>query len=160
MVRFLALTAGLLFLGACVVLRAETGFSVQATDPARWATVFGSVGLKRSTDDATIRVIGTGGGGKATDLAKLDLLKLAADHIVILEGAVPGLAQLGIKPRTDQISIRQIRDVHAPNTQIIWGEMVLCNGVDLTNDYQVFARDRWSGQPVLAGKKTRQGAIL
>lgn len=160
MVRVLALGLGLICLGACVLLRADAGFSVQGTDPAPWVKIFGSVGVERATNDATIRVIGTGGGGAAVDLAKLDLAKLAVDHVVILEGAVPGSAQLGITPRADPISIRQIRDVHAPNIQIIWGETVLCKGADLASDYEVFARDRWSGQPVLAGKKTRQGAIL
>jgi hypothetical protein len=160
MVRILALRIGLLSLSACAVLRADAGFSVQAADPAPWATIFGSIGLERTANDATIRVVGTGSGGGAGDLAKLDLAKLAADHILILEGAVPGSAQLGITPRIDQISIRQIRDIHAPNTQIIWAQTVLTSGADLTGDYQIFARDRWSGRPVLAGKKTRQGAIL
>ncbi len=160
MVRVLALRLSFLCLGACVLLRADTGFSVQAADPAPWVTIFGSIGLARSDNDAMIRVVGAGHGGTAVNLSKLDLTKLAADHILILEGAVAGSAQLGITPRADPVSIRQIRDVHAPNIQIIWAETVLCTGADLANDYQVFARDRWSGLPVLAGKKTRQGAIL
>jgi len=165
MVRILTLRLAFLCLSISVLLRADSGFSVQATDPAPWTMILGSIGLEQTTNDATIRVMGTGRGGAAADLSKadlskLDLAKLAADHILILEGAVPGSAQLGITPRTDQLSIRQIRDVHAPNIQIIWAAAVQSNGFDLASDYQVFARDRWSKQPVLAGKKTRQGAIL
>jgi hypothetical protein len=153
MVRLLPLRLGVLCLTICAALCASTGFSVQATEAAPWVKILGSIGFDQSTSDAAVRVVGTSGGA-------LDLPKLAADHILILEGNVAGAAQLGITPRTDQISIRQIRDIHAPNIQIIWGETVLATTADLSTDYQVFARDRWSGQPVLAGKKTRQGAVL
>ncbi|MBV9181453.1 MAG: hypothetical protein JO356_09075 [Acidobacteria bacterium] len=43
---------------------------------------------------------------------------------------------------------------------IIWEQPVTVPAVSVPEDYQVFAREKWKGIPVMAGKRTAHGAIL
>ncbi len=74
----------------------------------------------------------------------------------------PGAAaqSLGFSFKSDTVPVRQICDVHAPKMQIIWEQPVSVSAATLPDGFQVFATEKWKGIPVLAGKRTAQGAIL
>ncbi len=105
-----------------------------ASDPAAWNKILGAVGLTQQA--------------------------LEQQHIAILEGFGPAAEKAGITAGSENVSIRQIRDTHAPKMQIIWEQPVTVPTVAVGQDWTVFAAEKWKNAPVLAGKRTGQGAIL
>ena len=139
---------------ACLPLHAAaTAFSVEKTDAASWDKILGSVGISESKRaQASIVVAG--------DTATEDVAKLADDHILILVGSGPVAAKFGISSSGAALSIRQICDVHAPQMQIIWEQPADAHVSQVPATFQIFATEKWTGSPVLAGMKTPHGAVL
>ncbi len=151
------LRTSLRVLAACALAlplsAASPTFQVIGTDPAPWNKVFMAIGLTPSTDkSAQVIVVGSS--------ANVDVAQLAADHMVIVEGDSPLARQIGLTPKADMVSVRHIVDVHAPKMQIIWEQQVSTPVMDVPNDFEIYARERWKNAPVEAGKRTPHGAIL
>ncbi|MDQ2711227.1 MAG: hypothetical protein M3Y24_03145 [Acidobacteriota bacterium] len=138
-------------LGTCLA-HANT-FQVRDADAKPWAAILGSVGITENPGSGPAIVV-------AGQNAKADVAKLAEDHILILEGTGAAAAQLGFVSQKENVSVRQIADIHAPNTQVIWEQPLEIAQVIPPADYQVFAKEKWKGIPVLAGKRTGHGAVL
>lgn len=129
-------------------------FRVEGTDAAPWTKIFNSVNVAAAinADAASIIVAGP--------KADTDVLKLAADHIVVIEGDSPLAHQIGITPTDKLVSVRHLVDTHGPKLQVIWQEPISLPITTIPEDFQVFARERWSNAPLEAGKRTAHGAIL
>ncbi len=138
-------------LGTCMA-QAST-FQVRETDAKPWIAILGSVGITQETGASPAIIV-------AGQNAKADAAKLADDHILILEGTGAAAAQLGFVSQNEKIAVRQISDSHAPNTQIIWDQPSELARVTPPGDYRIFAKEKWKGIPVLAGKRTAHGAVL
>ena len=150
--RLFAAWALLLF--SAGALHASVTFSVQGTNPAPWSRIFTSVGMEAASPaDAQVLVI--------TDVTNdVDWSKLKPGVIVVLEGAGAAAAKAGITRKGAPVAVRRITDVHAPDVEIVWAQAQVVPAVSLDADYRVFASDRWSGIPVMAGRITPQGAVL
>ncbi|MBV9225457.1 MAG: hypothetical protein JOY85_15600, partial [Acidobacteriaceae bacterium] len=149
------LIAGLLFVLAATpaFATATTTFHVNGTDPGPWRKIFGAVGIAEVRDgDASTIVLGS------NDLS--DVLSLSAKHLVIIEGTGPAAQKAGIIVEAQTVSVRQICDNRAPKIQIIWERSESVPMVKLPADFQVFARERWKGTPVIAGKRTDEGGAI
>ncbi len=138
--------------GLAAACQAST-FRTDAADDHSWQKILGAIG------------IGENQGGEADILiagpeSKIDLHAAAADHIVIVEGAGPAAQRVGISPKPEMVSVRQICDVHGAKMQIIWEHPADLPAVTLPAGFEVFASEKWKGIPVLAGKRTPHGAIL
>ncbi len=68
----------------------------------------------------------------------------------ILEGHSPEAEALGISRGDGQLTVRQIRDISAPDLPIIWQQAELVSLAKLDPAWQVRATERWTGAPVLA----------
>lgn len=130
---------------AFLCVPAFAGYRVEGTDPTPWRKIFQAVNIAEEGAQASIVVLGP--------QAKADADSLAQDHFVILEGG-------GFSSHGEPVTIRQIRDVHAPATQIIWEQPLAIPASTLPSDFTVFATERWKGMPLLAGKRTGHGALL
>ncbi len=130
-----------------------TTFQVRGAEVRPWAAILGSVGI---IEDAKRKpeIIVAGGAAPA------DLAGLSEDHILILEGTSAAAERLRITPDPEQITVRQITDVHAREMQIIWEQPVNVARVQLPSDFKVFASEKWKGAPLMAGKRTQHGAVL
>ncbi len=128
-------------------------FQARDADARPWQAILGSVGISEDPKREGEIVV-------AGPAAAAGTVALAQTRILILEGAGPVAAQLGIVQKSEALSVRQIVDVHAPSMQIIWEQAADIHKSDLPQDFQVFAREKWKGAPVLAGKRTEHGAIL
>jgi len=129
-----------------------TTFQTDGANTATWSKILGSVGIQHAASDATIVVAGaTARAGNAS---------LSAAPMLILEGDSLAARSLGIVPQKDKVPVRQIVDSHAPKMQIIWEQPAEIAKVQLPEGFTVYARERWQGAPVLAGKRTAHGAIL
>ncbi len=146
---FLALTVAVLPLSG-----AGTGtFQVQGTDASPWAKVFGAVGMTEVH------------GGHPTAIVlgpneHLDVMALAATHLVIVEGAGATAESLGIHTSTAKTLVRRICDTHAPQMQIIWEQPLTLPIVEVPGSFGVLATERWKAAPVLAGKRLGRGGIM
>ncbi len=160
MVRLLSLTApvaakvagALLCMAAlCSTAQAAT-FAVQAVDLRPWERIFGAVGMAAGkASEAKIIVVNAN--------TPYDVGGLKPGQILIVEGAGP-LAKLAGMTLGETLAIRQIRDEHSPQTEIIWERAESAPRATAANGMEVFARERWSGAPVMAGKKQGQAGIL
>lgn len=148
MLKFIPLAA-FVFLSASA--RAST-FQVTGTDAAPWTKILQSIGMTASQSSPALSVVGPN--------AHVDVSKLSQDHIVIVEGTGTTAKQIGITTNTGFVTVRQIRDIHAPKMQIFWEQALNVPAVVLPTGFQVFATEKWKGIPVLAGKRTAHGAIL
>ncbi|HXR75908.1 MAG TPA: hypothetical protein VN737_08030 [Bryobacteraceae bacterium] len=143
----LALIAGL----ACGCSAAT--FRTDGADDHAWQKILGAIGIGESSGpEADILIAGPE--------SKADLYATAENHIVIVEGAGSAAQRLGISPKAEAISVRQICDIHDPNMQIVWEQAADIPAVSLPDGFEVFASEKWKGIPVLAGKRTGHGAIL
>ncbi len=77
-----------------------------------------------------------------------------------MEGFGRAAENIGISEKPNHISIRQIWDMHAAGMQIFWQPALEIAEPVLPSGFEVFAKEKWTGAPVLAGKKTAGGAIL
>ena len=150
--RSLATCTGLL--AVLPSLSAANTYVINGPDATPWKKLLGAVGFSAVTNSAepTVEV--------ASGSTSRELAPLAQNHIVIVEGLGAAAEKLGISVKSDAVSVRQIRDVHAPKMQVIWEQPVNIPEIDLGKDWTVFATERWKNVPVLAGKKTAEGAIL
>jgi hypothetical protein len=128
-------------------------FKVAGAGEEAWNKIFSSVGIAASHDDNASIVV-------ADPQAGADMAKLAAGHILILEGDSAAARALGIVPQQQTVSVRHIVDSHAPDMQIIWQQQAQVPMMTVPADFRVFARERWKNDPVEAGKRTANGAIL
>lgn len=130
-------------------------FQVTGTDAAPWAKIFASVGLVQAAKNTDPGIVVAGIRDKLPDA-----VGTAERHLLILEGSGADAQEFGFVPKTGSVSVRQIRDSHAPKMQIIWEQAADVQAVDVPADFQVFATEKWKGFPVLAGKRTSHGAVL
>lgn len=128
-------------------------FTAHGTDPGPWRKILGAVGIAETRGaDASVVVLGANDGS--------DVLSLAVKHLVIIEGTGIAAQKAGIAAEAQTVPVRQICDSHAPKMQIIWERPESVPAVKVPADFQVFATEKWKGMPVIAGKRTGEGAIL
>ena len=115
-------------------------------EPGAWKSIFGSVGLTVS---------------QATHLPPATLrAHVEAGAFAILEGESEFAAQFGIRPSERRVQTRSLIDTHNPTLPIVWEKALDIPEYSLPPGAQVFARERWTGVPVIAGVKNGSGAIL
>ena len=101
---------------------------------------------------AIVPALASTGWDKALNAVGLNESSLAQQHITVTNTAPSTTGK--------NVTIRHIVDVHDPAMQIIWEQPVEVPEVSLDNSWTVFAREKWTNMPVLAGKKTPGGATL
>jgi hypothetical protein len=141
----------LLFASLFPALAGAATFDVKGTDAAPWSKIFGAVGIDQAPGESDIVAAGPD--------AQVDS-KLAENHILILEGTGTAAASFGFAQKSDAVLVRHICDVHAPKMQIIWQHPQEVHTVSVPEGFTIFATEKWKGIPVLAGKRTKNGAIL
>jgi hypothetical protein len=56
--------------------------------------------------------------------------------------------------------VRSITDIHAPGLPIVWEKSLEIARFDLPASAHVFAQERWTGAPIVAGMRLGRGAVL
>jgi hypothetical protein len=147
-----SLVSLLIFAGACC----GGTFAVVGSQAGSWPAVLSSVGhVPGTASSADIFVAPT------NTPASLDWRnKVKAGAALILEGSSPLAALFGFKPRVETVSVIHIVDVHNAALPVIWSKAVEIPKMDIPADARVFAKDRWTGAPVVAGFRLGAGAVL
>ncbi|HEU5022125.1 MAG TPA: hypothetical protein VFT60_09535 [Bryobacteraceae bacterium] len=79
---------------------------------------------------------------------------------VILEGGSPLAAEFGFKPGSSIVSCIHIVDEHNPNLPVIWASAIAIPRNQAPPGARIFAKERWTGAPVIAGYRLGAGAVL
>lgn len=79
---------------------------------------------------------------------------------LILEGTSPLAASFGYKALSGTVSVVRLIDVHNPSLPIIWEHATELPRYGVPAGARVFAKDRWTSAPLIAGERLGSGAVL
>ena len=107
--------------------------AVQVAEPALWSAVLKSVGLEAT---------------------------LHENRFSIVVGNSPAGRKLGFRPTAAKVRVAQIADARAPKLDIYWQEPLDLPVFDLPPGARIFAQEKRTGAPLVAGLKQAKGAVL
>jgi hypothetical protein len=115
-------------------------------EPGAWPGMFDAVGL-------SLR--------QASDLPPaVARERIQAGAVGILEGSSAVAEGFGIKPTSKKVVVRSVTDARSPKLGIVWEKAQELPVYELPADARVFAKERWSGAPLMAGLKRGAGSVL
>lgn len=154
LIRFRTPLRSWLFLLPTTALAA--GFSIITPDPGAWPQILSSVGFTAQPAAAANIYVGRSGSPASPHWQS----KLESGAYLILEGESPLAASFGIHPTKQTFQLASMQDVHRPKLPIIIEHPLELSRFEIPKDAQVFARERWTGAPMLAGFHRGAGAVL
>src|SRR5688572_29964628 len=115
-------------------------------EPGSWPAILGSVGISLK---------------QASDVpVAMACQQIELGSFGILEGASSTAEAFGITPTAKRIVVRNLTDTRSPKLGIVWEKSQELPVYQLPADARVFARERWSGAPLMAGIRSGKGAVL
>ena len=132
------------------------GFSVIGTDPGSWPNILSSVGHWASPAASATIYVGRPGAPASPNWTA----KLAHGSVLILEGESTLAATFGFRPTKATFRLASLVDIHRSGLPIVLEHAVELHRYEIPANAQVFAKDRWTGAPLIAGFRTGPGAVL
>ena len=86
--------------------------------------------------------------------------KVEKGAALILAGSSPLAASFGYRDRVDTVSVVHLIDIHNPALPIIWEKAMELPVYEVPASDRVFAKDRWTSAPLVAGVRVGLGAVL
>jgi hypothetical protein len=147
----------LLFLVTAVAAAAgPVFFNVPAGEPGSWPQILSSIGLAPApATSARLFVLRAGAQGSTEWLRRVE-----SGSFLVLEGNSPVAEAFGFRPTNEFERVGSVEDVHRPKLAIIWEKPLELPRFEVPAGAQVFAKDRWSGAPLIAGMRSGSGAVL
>jgi hypothetical protein len=131
-------------------------FNVLGSQPGSWPSILASVGhIAGPAASADIFVAPAGTPSSADWKGRIE-----NGAALILEGSSPLAASYGFRAQTETISVVHLVDVHNPSLPIVWSHVLEIPRYEIPAGARVFAKDRWTGAPLIAGLRLGSGAIL
>ncbi len=131
-------------------------FSVLSDEPGSWPAILSSVGLRREPA-TTARVFVARPGAPASPEWSG---RVERGAFLVLEGESSLAAWFGFERTPENARITSVSDVHRPALPIVWEKPLDLPVYRLPAGARVFARDRWTGAPLMAGMRRGEGAVL
>ena len=131
-------------------------FSVLSEDAGAWPEILSSIGLQRRPA-ATARILVARAGAPASTEW---LGRVEKGAILILEGESSQAEAFGFRRSPENVRVTSLADVHQPKLSIVWEKGLELPVFTLPAGAVVFARERWTGAPMLAGVHRGAGAAL
>jgi hypothetical protein len=145
------------FLFLALAARCFAGsFAVIGSQASSWPAILSSVGHVPVPAAAADIFVAPPGTPAAVDWQN----KIQTGTALILEGSSPLAASFGFRPRSETIPVIHVVDTHNEALPIIWGQSIDVPRYDVPANAQVFARDRWTSAPLIAGFRSGKGAVL
>jgi hypothetical protein len=129
-------------------------FHVLGDDAGAWPDVLRSVGLVPG--QGGIYVVRSGEGAPGAQWIE----RAEKGAYVILEGESEAAEMFGFKLGMKRVPVRNVEDVHAPKLPIIWQKTLELPVWTVPAQASVFAKERWTGAPLMAGFRKGAGAVL
>ncbi|HKW99299.1 MAG TPA: hypothetical protein VJN43_16280, partial [Bryobacteraceae bacterium] len=158
--RFAIFAASLLFL--LPAAHAQTApslsltFAVLADDPGSWPQILSSVGFQPQTAASADILVLRSGSPIIPQLTE----RVEQGAFLILEGQSPAAESFGFHATKDRIAAGSVEDIHRPKLAIIWQKPVELARFEIPKTARVFAKERWSAAPLIAGYPSGRGAVL
>jgi hypothetical protein len=131
-------------------------FAVIGAKPGPWPSILSSVGHVPAPANSAEIVVAPANTPASADWQA----RIRSGTALILEGQSPLAASLGFKPGIETVPVIHVVDVHNPTLPVIWQKTLEIQKTEIPAGARVFAKDRWTGQPVVAGFKSGSGAVL
>ncbi|HLK46631.1 MAG TPA: hypothetical protein VKT49_00775 [Bryobacteraceae bacterium] len=131
-------------------------FAVLSDDPGAWPPILSSIGLQpQPAGRARVFVARAGAAASVEWVGRVE-----GGATLILEGE-SSLAELfGFRPTKQMVRVTSVADVHQPNLGIVWEKALDLPLFTVPEGARVFARERWSAAPLIAGLRKGAGAVL
>jgi hypothetical protein len=131
-------------------------FSVLSDDAGAWPDILSSIGLQRQPAAlAHIFVARTGSPASAEWNGRVE-----KGATLILEGESSLADMFGFRRGNSNVKVGSLTDVHQPALPIVWEKGLELPVFELPAGARVFARERWSGAPMMAGFRRGLGSVL
>ena len=132
-------------------------FAILGTQGGSWPAILSSVGHVPASSPASADIF----VAPPNTTASADWQnKVKGGAALILEGSSPLAASFGFKARLDSIPVIHLIDVHNPSVPVIWSKSVELPRTDAPADARIFAKERWTDAPLVAGYRLGAGAVL
>ncbi len=132
-------------------------YHVAGDDPGSWPAILSAAGL----------VSGTGAGGSVfvlrsgpASLAPQWRKRVRQGAFLILEGDSEIAAAFGFRAGQKRVGVQNVLDHRRPELEIIWKRRLELPVFQVPAQATVFARERWSSAPLVAGFRLGAGAVL
>ncbi len=135
-------------------------FNVLGDEPGPWPRILSSVGFQATGGSGSqIYVVRSGTPGQADWTARVE-----KGAYLILEGESSTADLFGFRRASaaggDGVRVASVIDEHSPNLPLIWQHAVELPRYTVPANSRVFAKERWTGAPLLAGYRKGAGAVL
>jgi hypothetical protein len=131
-------------------------FAVLSDDKGGWPLILESVGfLPQPAANARIFVLRAGSAGSTEWPARVE-----NGAYLILEGESSTAESFGFRPSKDNVRVASLEDVHLPKLSIVWEKGLELPRYEIPAEAKVFAKERWTGAPLVAGFRRGSGAVL
>lgn len=132
------------------------GFAVLGDDPGPWPQILSAVGFQPQAAAAADIVVLRPGAPAVSQLAE----RVEQGAFVIVEGASTAAELFGFRAGKDHVVVGSVEDVHRPKLPIIWQKAVELPRFEIPKTARIFAKERWTGAPLIAGYTSGRGAVL
>lgn len=146
----------LLLLPALAAAAGLPSYSVLSEEPGAWPQILESIGLQRKPASVA-RVLVLGEGALA---APEWSTRVQDGALLILEGESPLAEMFGFRRGDENVRAGSLTDVHDAKLPVVWERALELPVYYVPDGAQVFARERWSGAPLMAGLRRGAGAVL
>src|SRR5579883_900904 len=150
------LRASLLLLPALLQAATTGGFRVLADDPGAWPQVLSAIGFQ-AQPSAAARILVLRPGASASPEWQT---RVEQGALLILEGESSAAEMFGFRRSNENVRVASVEDVHRPKLSIVWQTPVELPRFVVPRGVRVFAKERWSGAPLVAGFHQGSGAVL
>jgi hypothetical protein len=137
-------------------------FCVLSDDQGGWPLILESVGfLPQTAANARIFVLRSGAANSAEWAARVE-----SGAYLILEGESTAAESFGFRRAQDaegakvNIRVSSLEDVHLPKLPIVWEKGLELPRYEVPGNAKVFAKERWTGAPMMAGFRRGSGGVL
>jgi len=131
-------------------------FSVLSDDQGGWPLLLESVGfIPQPATSARIFVLRSGAAGSPEWPERVE-----NGAFLILEGDSTTAEAFGFHATKENVRVASLQDIHNPKLPIVWEKGLELPRHELPAEAQVFAKERWTGAPMLAGFRRGKGAVL
>ncbi|MFB3827615.1 MAG: hypothetical protein ACE15B_12655 [Bryobacteraceae bacterium] len=132
-------------------------FSVLMEDGGAWPRVLSAIGMQERPSAAESRVVVLGPNAAATPSWQA---RVESGTILVLQGESSLAEQFGFRKTKEFVRAGSLTDVHNPKLPVIWERALEMPVFAIPAAARVFARERWTGAPLLAGFRHGAGAVL
>jgi len=133
-------------------------FHVAGEDPGAWPDILSAAGFVQggAAGNAGIVVLRPGEGAPFAQWID----RAEQGTFLVLEGESETAEMFGFRPGKRKIPVRNVLDARRPSLAIVWQKTLELPVFEVPAGARVFARERWSGAPLIVGFRKGAGAVL